>query len=119
MRESGASIEYKLKSRPVRRRGKFFAKQCFGQTHNRRQIAQRNKLNDLIPIPRGLTRSHPFEWGSVFFIGAFEMRVTAKIIPGLRTNLRSGGFAFADDANGNRYFVHCNEFRELFADSVF
>jgi hypothetical protein len=46
------------------------------------------------------------------------MRVTAKIVPGLRTNLRSGGFAFADDANGKRYFVHCKEFREQVADSV-
>jgi hypothetical protein len=46
------------------------------------------------------------------------MRVTAKIIPGLRTNLRSGGFAFADDANDNRYFVHCREFRQPVDDSV-
>lgn len=46
------------------------------------------------------------------------MRATAKIIPGLRTNLRCGGFAFADDANGNRYFVHCKEFREPADDSV-
>jgi hypothetical protein len=46
------------------------------------------------------------------------MRVRATIIPGLRTNIRSGGFAFADDAKGKRYFVHCKEFREQVDDSV-
>jgi hypothetical protein len=37
------------------------------------------------------------------------MRITAKIVPG---RSRAGGFAFADDANGKRYFVHCKSFRE-------
>ena len=46
------------------------------------------------------------------------MRVTATIVPGRRTNIRSGGFAFADDASGKRFFVHCKEFREQAEDSV-
>jgi hypothetical protein len=37
------------------------------------------------------------------------MRITAKIVPG---RSRAGGFAFADDANGRRYFIHCRQFRE-------